>query len=128
MNVNARHSENLLKTLANQPVKFKDAVTEIIFMARPVDVFQGEYDVNRILHYEEVVTVSDYLTELGIDINDMPFEIKEMSGSCGWGYGCVLEQGEDWIEFEHIFDESHGYFVIKPKIWPCDGFCDCYCQ
>ena len=124
---NSKVANEMLKKLSSTPVRFKDAVTEIIFMAKPVVIFSGEYEFNQRLHDEETVTLDDYCGLLGIvDPSDISFEFAETARTCGWGLGCILEQGYNWLEFEHTYDGDHDFFVINPKIQPCAGFCNCY--
>ena len=118
-NINESNAQqDISNTECSEKVTFYEPFSKQYFESTFVDVFDAEYELNRLFILRGDATMKDFLTML--DISQV-----ENSDRVGWGeYIGEVKYGYRWIDFTHPKKEENGkiYYEIHYPFAPTDDY------
>ena len=109
---------DITKNEYGEKVTFYEPFSKQFFESTFADVFDAEYELNRLFILRGDVTMDDFLTMLGISQS-------KNADQFGWGYYIgEVKYGYKWIDFVHRKKEENGktYYEINYPFQPSEDY------
>lgn len=118
-NINESNAQqDISNTECSEKVTFYEPFSKQYFESTFADVFDAEYELNRLFILRGDATMEDFLTILGIP------QVKN-TNQYGWGdYIGEVKYGYKWIDFAHRKKEENGktYYEINYPFYPSEDY------